>query len=219
MPPLIDDAYRNLSAASARLAELRHRMVAMLEWCVSLLVLGAVLWLIGSPGLALSVAAGAIAALVIGGLALDERRRLVLGLVAQGDAYSIPQVRALADRFANDPSQRRRIASSLRTAARAGRAGIRAPMMVSPGRVVSHGPRLLALATAFEDERRVVSPSAMALCRTLLSDGAGSPLYNPNLPERDLDRVLAAVEAGITAPTLGREARPALTPGQRSATG
>ena len=213
MPALIDDAHRNLSAASARLAELRHRTSAMLEWCVALLVLGGVLWLVGSTGLAVSVAAGAIAALVIGGLALDERRRLVLGLVAQGDAFSIPEVRALADRLAHDPAQRRRVASSLRTAARAGRA----PLMLAPGRVARYGPRLLALATAIEDERRAVSPSAMALCRTLLSDGAGSPLYNPNLPERDLDRVLAAVEAGLTAPTLGREARPALTPGQHSA--
>jgi hypothetical protein len=213
MPPLM----QNLSAASARLTELRDRGIAMLGWFVALLVLGGVLWLVGSTGLAFAIVAGAVTALVIGGLAVDERRRLVLSLVVQGDATSIPEVRALAHRLANDPRERGKVASSLRTAARAGRSGGRAPMLVAPGRAAAYAPRLLALADAIDDQRRVVSPSAVALCRTLLSDGAGSPLYNPNVPARELDRVLAAVEAGLTPPTLGREARPLVSPGRRSA--
>ncbi|MFZ0386263.1 MAG: hypothetical protein WAL22_11390, partial [Solirubrobacteraceae bacterium] len=61
-----------------------------------------------------------------------------------------------------------------------------------------YAPRLLALADAIGDVRVSVSPAAVALCRRLLTDGAGSPLYNPNVPEWELDRVLAAVEAGVS---------------------
>ncbi len=210
MPTLLDNAPQSLSAASARLAALRHRMMQMLEWFAALVVLAGVLLVTESVALAGSVGAGAAAALVIAGLAFDERRRLLLSLVAMGDANSIPEVGALADRFAHDPAERRRVATSLRTAASAGRpglAGYRAPMIVAPGRVALVAPRLLALADAFGDQRIAVSPPAVALCRCLLTDGVGSPLYNPNLPERELDRVLKVVEAGIApaARTAGRE--------------
>jgi hypothetical protein len=200
MPTLLDSAPQSLSAASARLAVLRHRMIQMLEWFLALVVLAAVLLVTESVALAGSVAAGAIAASVIGGLAFDERRRLVLSLVAMGDATSIPEVAALADRLAHDPAERRRVAASLRTAVSAGRpglAGYHAPMVVAPGRVALVAPRLLALADAIGNQQIAVSPPAMALCRRLLTDGVGSPLYNPNLSERELDRVLKVVEAGI----------------------
>ena len=131
-----------------------------------------------------------------------------------GDANAIPEVAALADRLANDPAERLRVAASLRTAAHAGQpglAGYRAPMVVAPGRVALVAPRLLALADAIGDQRVSVSPPAVALCRRLLTDGVGSPLYNPNLPERELDRVLKVVEAGV-APA----ARTAVREGSRA---
>jgi hypothetical protein len=214
MPTLLDNAPQSLSAASAQLAALRRRMIQMLEWFVALVLLAAVLLLTESVALAGSVGAGAIAALVIGGLAFDERRRLLLSLVAMGDATSIPEVGALADRLAHDPAERRRVATSLRNAVSAGRpglAGYRAPMVVAPGRVAHVAPRLLALADAFGDQRIAVSPPAVALCRRLLTDGVGSPLYNPNLPEHELDRVLKVVEAGI-----GPIVRPTVREGGRA---
>jgi hypothetical protein len=201
MPTLLDNAPQSLSAASAQLAALRHRMLQRVEWFVALVVLSGVLLLTESVALAAAVGAGAVTALAIGGLAIDERRRLLLSLVAMGDANSIPEVAALAERLAHDATERRRVAAALRTAARAGRSngiGSRAPIVVAPGRVAHYAPRLLALADAIGDVRVSVSPSAVALCRRLLTDGAGSPLYNPNVPERELDRVLAAVEAGVS---------------------
>ncbi len=210
MPTLLDDTPQSLTAASARLAALRHRMIQMLEWFAALAVLAGVLVFTESVALAGAVGAGAVTALVICGLAIDERRRLLLSLVAVGDATSIPEVGALADRLAHDPAERRRVATSLRSAVSAGRpglAGYRAPMVVAPGRVALVAPRLLALADAFGDQRIAISPPAVALCRRLLTDGVGSPLYNPNLPERELDRVLRVVEAGVapTARTAVRE--------------
>jgi hypothetical protein len=202
MPTLLDNAPPSLSAASAQLAALRHRTIQTLEWFAALVVLVVILLLTESVALAGSVGAGAVAALVICGLAVDERRRLLLSLVALGDANSIPEVAALAERLAHDPAERRRVAASLRTAARASRpgvAGYRAPMVVAPGRIALYAPRLLALADAIGDQRVSVSPPAVALCRRLLTDGVGSPLYNANLPERELDRVLALVEAGVAA--------------------
>jgi len=198
MPTSIDNAPATLSAASARLAALRHRSHQMLEWFAALVVLGVVLLLTESVELAGSVGAGAIAALVICGLAVDERRRLLLSLVAQGDMNAIPEVLTLADRLANDPAERRRLAAALRVAARAGRAGSRVPIVIATSRAARYAPRLLALADAIGDERRAVTAPAVALCRRLLSDGLVSPLYNLRLPERELDRVLAVVEAGIT---------------------
>ena len=202
MPTLLDNAPQSLSAASERLAALRVRMIQMLEWFVALVVLAGVLLLTESVALAGAVGAGAVTALIICGLALDERRRLLVSLVAMGDATSIPEVAALAERLAHDPAERRRVAASLRTAASAARPGgigSRAPMIVAPGRVAMYAPRLLAVADAIGDERISVSPPAVALCRRLLTDGVGSPLYNANLPERELDRVLALVEAGVAA--------------------
>jgi hypothetical protein len=209
MPTLLNNAPQSLSAASAQLAALHRRMIQGLEWTVALVVLAVVLLLTESVALASSVGAGAITALVICGLAFDERRRLLLSLVAMGDANSIPEVAALGERLAHDPVERHRVAASLRTAVGAGRmgvAGYRAPMVVAPGRVALYAPRLLALADAIGDLRVSVSPPAVALCRRLLTDGVGSPLYNPNLPEHELDRVLAVVEAGIApARTAVRE--------------
>jgi len=198
MPTSFDNAPTTLSASSARLAALRCRSHQMLEWFAALVALGVVLLLTESVALAGSVGAGALAALVMCGLAVDERRRLLLSLVAHGDMNAIPEVRALADRLANDPAERRRVAASLRIAARAGRAGSRAPIVFATSRAARYAPRLLALADAIGDERRAVTAPAIALCRRLLSDGLGSPLYNLRLPERELDRVLAVVEAGIT---------------------
>jgi hypothetical protein len=209
MPTLLDNAPQSLSAASERLAALRVRMIQMLEWFVALVVLAGVLLLTESVALAGAVGAGAVTALIICGLALDERRRLLVSLVAMGDATSIPEVAALAERLAHDPAERRRVATSLRTAASAGRPGgigSRAPMIVAPGRVAMYAPRLLAVADAIGDERISVSPPAVALCRRLLTDGVGSPLYNPNLSERELERVLAAVEAGIAPAAVAESA-------------
>jgi hypothetical protein len=201
MPRLLDNAPQSLSAASAQLDGLRTRMIQMLEWFAALVILAVVLLLTESVALACSVGAGAVTALVLLGLALDERRGLLLSLVALGDANAIPEVRALAERLAHDPAERRRVADSLRTAARAGQAtgpGARAPIVVAPGRVARYAPRLLALADAIADEHHMVTAPAIALCRRMLTDGAGSPLYNPQMSERELERVLAVVEAGIT---------------------
>jgi hypothetical protein len=213
--PSLSHPHQNLSTASTRLTELHDRTRAAVEWCLALLIGGGVLWLVGSRNLAFAVGDGAVAAVVVGGLAVDERRRLLLGLVVQGDATSIPEVGALADRLAHDPAERRRIAVALRAAACRDRAG-QMGATINHRRVAACAPRLLAVADAVADQHRVVAPSSVALCRTLLTDGAGSPLYNPNLPERELDRMLAVVEAGIAPLVVEREARPALTPGPRS---
>ncbi len=210
MPTLLDNAPRSLTEASARLDQLRRRMIETLEWFAALVVLAGVLLLTESVALAGAVGAGALTALAICGLAIDERRRLLLSLVACGDANSIPEVRALGERLVHDPAHRRRVAASLRLAAHAGRAngvGSRAPMVLAPGRVETYAPRLLALADAIGDERISVSPPAVALCWRLLSDGIGSPLYNPHVPERELDRVLKVVEAGIV-PAISSAALP-----------
>lgn len=198
--PSLRSEHQDLTTAARRLDKLRDRIRASAEWCVALLIGGGALWLLQSRNLAFAVAAGAVAAVVVGAFAVDARRRLLLGLVVQGDATSIPEVGELADRLAHDPAERRRIAASLRNAAQAARSGGHGPSPIAPGRVGPYVPRLEALADPIADERRTVAPAAVALCRTLLCDGARSPLYNTNLPDRDLDRTLAVVEAGIAEP-------------------
>ena len=64
MPTLLDNAPQSLTAASAQLAALRHRMIQMLEWFTALAALTVVLLFTESAALAGAVGAGAVTALV-----------------------------------------------------------------------------------------------------------------------------------------------------------
>jgi hypothetical protein len=196
---LLDALPITISQAAERLIELRRRTVALSVLAAGLAATGASVWLAGGDALGISLAVGGAAALGLSALCRADRRLLLLALVAQGDAGSLPEVAALA-RAVCEMRERARLAGGLRAAAHAGRTGAVSTMMVNPARASAAGPRLLALARALEDPGVAVSAPAAALARRLLSEAAWSPLYNPRLPEADLGRVLSVVERGIASP-------------------
>lgn len=145
-------------------------------------------------GVPLLIGAGGAVALL--GLCRGDRRRLLVMLVAQGDAWSVEGVSELAARL-RTPRERRRIADGLRAAADVG-AGVQLALMVSPPRADAVRERLNALAERFSDPLVNVNATAAAMCRRLLCDPQHSPLYNPHVPEEDLWRILDLVERDLT---------------------
>ncbi|MGI8714680.1 MAG: hypothetical protein ACR2NR_16180 [Solirubrobacteraceae bacterium] len=184
------------SGAAMRLTELRRRTHGLSVLAGVLVAAGAGAALAGGGALAVSLIVGGLTSLGLGALYHAERRRLLIALVAQGDAGALTEVGEVA-RAMCGMSQRTRLAGSVRAAADVGRAGAVSSMMVDPARAADARERLLVLAAALEDPQLAVTAPAVALCRRLLSEAAGSPLYNPRLPGRELDRVLEFVARGI----------------------
>jgi hypothetical protein len=71
------------------------------------------------------------------------------------------------------------------------------PCPVLADRAAAVRDQLLELANALE-QTTTPDPACVALIRELLTNGT-SPLYNPNLPARDLQTTLTRARAGITA--------------------
>jgi hypothetical protein len=201
VPGLLDPQPINLDDAVRLLRELRARARHLVSLGLALAALGAALTVAARGRIGVPLLIGAAVSFALWGLCRTDRRRLLVRLVAQGDALALDGVRDIAERL-RSPRERRRLASGLRAAAEAGTTGAQISMMVDPARASDVGDRLTALAEAFGDPVVQISAPAAAVCRRLLCDAMHSPLYNPHVPERDLRRVLDLLE---------RELRPALT--------
>jgi hypothetical protein len=204
VPGLLDQPPLDHAQARRQLDDLRSR-TRHLAWLGAALALpGAILVGLGQtrPGVPLLV--GTAAALGLLGLCRTDRRRLLVRLVAQGDAWALDGVRELADELCT-ARERRRLAGGLKAAAEAGRTGAQLSMVVDPARAGDAGDRLLALADRFGDPLVAVSAQTAAVCRRLLCDARHSPLYNPHVPERDLSRVLDLLERDLRPAPLGAQ--------------
>jgi hypothetical protein len=191
---LLDQPPLDVEAARATLAHLRRRAHG-LAWCAALLTaLGGLLLLRSGGGWGVPVLIGAATAATLAALAHGDRRRLLTRLVAQDDAERLDEVRAFAGQLLSR-RERARLARSLAQAAAAGAPGLHELGVIRSDRAHAAAAELSELARTFGDPRVVLQPRAVALCRRLLCDAALSPLYNPNLPESDLARVLAVIRA------------------------
>lgn len=212
MGSLLEPTPFSLAAAQARLHELRRRACGALTLALAGIVGAVAAWLIRGRATAPVVAlgAGVATALTVALLAGADRRRLLLALVAQGDAAGLAEVSGFAARLCTQ-SERTRLARALIAAADAGKTGALAPMLVDPARADAFGPRLRGVAEAIAAPGPRASAAAIALCRRLLSEAAISPLYNPRLPVGELARVLEFVERDIASCARGPEplSRPA----------
>ncbi|MDA8068668.1 MAG: hypothetical protein M0T77_08665 [Actinomycetota bacterium] len=200
MPGLLDQRPLDLRAAEDRLSELATRGRQLLGIGLLLSVLCALMVAASPSGPGVPVGLGAVAAFALAGLARSDRRRMLVRLVAQGDALTIGAVRAHADQLAT-PRERGRLARGLRLAVRSLEPNARIQLMVDAARVDDFAHRLIWLAEAVADRRARFSPQALALCGQLLHDPMRSPLCNPHVPERELARVLDLVEQGCTWPS------------------
>lgn len=193
---LLDQPPLDLAEARARLAELRSLIRRRGAIGLALALAGAVLAALGAErtGIPLLIGAGAAALLV--GLGRDDRRRMLVRLVAQDDAWAIDEVRRAAARLVS-PAERRRLAGGLRRAAEAAVPRHAEFSVVDPFRATAFSERLSRLAAAIGDDGVPLGAAGAALCRRLLSEGRLSPLYNPNLAESDLDRAIARIERTV----------------------
>lgn len=193
---LLDEPPLQLAAARLRLAQLREGARQRLGAAVLLAAAGTALLASGSAALGLPLLIGAAAAALLSMVTRDDLRRLLVRLVAQDDAWSIEEVRRTAEVLLST-SQRRRLARGLAQAAQAGEPGPQDFAIVAPERAYLIGPKLRFLAQAIGDPSVPLRAPAAALCRRLLTDGFLSPLYNPHIPETELERVLAIIERGV----------------------
>jgi hypothetical protein len=193
---LLDQPPLQLAAARLRLHELKKGARQRLAAAVLLAAAGAFLLASGRSALGLPLLIGAAAAVLLSLVARDDRRRLLVRLVAQDDAWSIDEVRRTADVLIS-ASQRRRLARGLVHAAQAGEPGPQDFAIVTPERAFLIRPKLQLLAQAIGDPGVPLRAPAAALCRRLLTDGFLSPLYNPHIPEGELERVIAVIERGV----------------------
>jgi hypothetical protein len=163
---------------------------------VALAVIGATLILLGAEraGIPLLIGAGAAALLI--GLGRDDRRRLLIRLVAQDDAWAIDEVRRAAVRLVS-PAERRRLAGGLRRAADAAIPRHAEFSVVDHFRAIEFDERLRLLAATIADDTVPLGAPGAALCRRLLGEGRLSPLYNPNLADSDLDRAITRIERAV----------------------
>jgi hypothetical protein len=193
---LLDQPSLDIAEARRRLGALRARGRHRALLGAALLVLGALLCALGTVAVGIPLLVGATAAALFFALGRDNRTRLLVRLVAQDDAWAIDEVRAAADRLVSVP-ERRRLAEGLTRAAELATPNRSPASQVDPHRAAAAGPRLLDLAATLGDPAAPVRPPAVALCRRLLSDAVLSPLYNPNLADADLDRVLDRIESAV----------------------
>jgi hypothetical protein len=191
---LLDQPALDLSAARGQLAELRLRIGWLLACALVLAVAGAALVVLAGGRWGVPPLIGAVAAAALGALALGDRRRLLVRLVAQDDAWSILEVRDFGRRLLS-ARERSRLARALAIAADAGAAGVHEFGVIRAERAHRVAGELRELAAAVADLSVPLRPRAAALCRRLLCEAALSPLYNPHVPERDLDRMLALIRA------------------------
>jgi hypothetical protein len=131
--------------------------------------------------------------------AVWRRGELLVLLLAERDAYSIPAVRRRAKHFAT-PTRRHRLGAWLRKIVAVADGEQHPPstnVRIIDARVRPRRERLLKLAEALDDERREVHPASVALLHQVLTRPGLSPLYNLGLDEDLVDLALHRVEAGI----------------------
>ncbi len=160
---------------------------------------GAVVALAVDPRLVLILVAIAVGTGLLCGRAVWRRQELLVLLLAERDAYSIPAVRRRAKRFAT-PKRRCRLGAWLRKIVDVADGKQHPPstnVRVIDARVRPRRERLLKLADAFDDESREVHPASLALLHQMLTRPGFSPLYNVGLKEDLVDLVLHRVESGV----------------------
>jgi hypothetical protein len=193
---LLDQPPLDLEAARARLAHLRAALLHRLLAAVGVAAAGLIALFAVGTSWGIPLVLGAAAALALAALSRGDRDRLLVRLVAQDDAWRLPEVQAFARRLVL-PRGRTRLARGLALAADAGEPGVHEYGTIRPDRASAVVAELRWLAGAIGDLAVPVHPAAAALCRRLLCDAALSPLYNPRVPEEDVRRVVAVIRRGV----------------------
>jgi hypothetical protein len=168
---------RAVEHAESELRELRSE--ARWDWLLAAIALGlAVAATRVRPDLALPLLLAGIAVGARGARAFWQRWDLVDRLLPERDAYLIGEIRAQAQQLATMPS-RRDLAVSVRRL-------LEEPEWARPACVTTLSGELTALASELDDEELVLDPACAVACKSLLTAGEGSPLFDPESPVEDV---------------------------------
>lgn len=147
-----------------------------------------------SPALALSLAVGAAAAVLLALMNVLHRRDAIARLALDPNAYSLSEVRMYATRLAL-PAEREKLAAWLRELLEdAPHPG----SLYLSDRVSRYARQLEFLAGELTSSWVDVRPDSAAACHYLLTHAAESPLYNAALPAEQLESTLERILRGIT---------------------
>jgi hypothetical protein len=180
---------RRIEEAEDRLRDLRWE-----EWsdlALAALVMGLALGasVVHSP-FAGPLFVGALAVGFLATRAFFRRWDFFNGLLLDGDAYSIPEVRGRAERIASMES-RRTLAASARNRLE------QAPGFSLAARVAAVAEELAALASELDDDELGLDPQCAVRCFELLTNCTDSPLLNELLPAEDVQVRIRQIRAGF----------------------
>lgn len=185
-------ARRDVRASAVELVSLR-RLAAQQTQLAAAAALASALSVSFNLRLAVAFGAGVVAEAVLAHGSRCRRRRLLLALAADREAYTLAEVRCFGTSL-TAPKTRRTLALSIAAALRE---SSRSDSIYMLDRVAAAAPALVLIAQALADDATVVEPTAMAALMQLLTDGAGSPLLNAAVAADELDHTLAPILAGI----------------------
>lgn len=141
------------------------------------------------PGLAVPLAAGALAIAYLALRAFWRHWELVDRLLLDREAYQIREVRERAERSATMES-RHRLAQSARSL-------LERSEYASRARVDGAADELRALARELDDRGLSLDPASAVACERFLCDCSASPLFNPALPADDAGAWVRRIRAGF----------------------
>jgi hypothetical protein len=196
---IIDERAVDPHAAQAALDRLARRIREALVAGACALAAAVVFLVLGDLAIALPAVAGALAAVVVAGLARGDRQALIVRLISQRSAYAIRDVARAAERMAT-PAARRELSRSLtRLVLEAEGLEPRNPLQQGlPERVRSHAADLLAVAYLLAGDAKI-HPATLALLGRLMGSPMRSPLFNPLVPEQHLRMALQRARASMQA--------------------
>jgi hypothetical protein len=197
---IIDERAVDPHAAQAALDRLAGRRREGLVGALCVAIAGAVLAVAGQLAIALPAAAGAVVGLLVALSAHGDRRQLVVRLVGQRSAYSIPEVAEAARRMATR-ERRNELARSLTRIVMAATGFEPASPTLAPlhARVEAHADEILAIAYLLARDGVKVHPASLALLDRLITSAPRSPLFNPAVPEQHLRIALQRIRSAIDA--------------------
>ena len=195
---IIDERAVDPHAAEAALArfDLRAREGLIGAFCA--FVAGGALAISGNFMLILPCAAGAVAGILVSLSARGDRTALLVRLVGQRSAHSIPAVAQYASRI-NTMEWRCTLARRLTRAVLVG-TGFEPrseTLPVMPERAEAHADAMLAIAYLLARDGVKVHPAALALLDRLVTNTARSPLLSPAVPEQHMRIALQRARSWI----------------------
>lgn len=141
------------------------------------------------PALALPLFFGGLTGMFLGIRAEWRRWDLIDQLMAQPDAYAIPELRARAMEEVT-PERRQSLAVSLRRL-------LNAPGARIVDRIADAAEDLEALARDLDDDELVLDAAAAVACAQLLSDPMNSPLFNESAHADDVRSRVRHIRSGF----------------------